>query len=154
MKFFAPFLMVLILAGCAPQEEEVEMTPDFNDFVKGVALAWNDSWAAGSAEAIGSFYAQDAIMLPPGSGPVVGRDSIQAHYARDMAMAPGGGITMIEAFADGEYGYERGTYTVATAEGEQLDEGKYLAVWRLVDGEWKIYRDIFNSSVPESMPEM
>ena len=28
------------------------------------------------------------------------------------------------------------------------DNGKYLVVWRNDGGEWKIVRDIFNSSVP------
>ena len=31
-----------------------------------------------------------------------------------------------------------------------LDKGKYVVVWENENGSWKIYRDIFNTSMPES----
>jgi uncharacterized protein (TIGR02246 family) len=154
MKLFACLLSIVLVAGCTAPEENVELTPDFNEFVKAAALTWNDAWAEGDAESIGNLYARDALLLPPGSGPIAGRDSIQAYYAMGMAMDPGGSITMLEAFSAGEFGYERGTYTSVNAEGEQTDYGKYLAVWKLVDGEWKLYRDTFNSSTMLGMGEM
>jgi uncharacterized protein (TIGR02246 family) len=154
MKLLTCVLSIALIAGCTAPEENVQLTPDFNEFVKAAALTWNDAWAEGDAEAIGNQYARDAILLPPGSAPITGRDSIQAYYAIGMAADPGGGITTLEAFSDGEYGYERGTYTSANAEGEQTDAGKYLAVWKLVDGEWKIYRDTFNSSMMPETGEM
>ena len=32
--------------------------------------------------------------------------------------------------------------------GKEIDHGKYMELWRLEKGEWKLHRDIFNSSVP------
>lgn len=153
MKLFACVLSIVLIAGCTAPEEDVQLTPDFTEFVKAAALTWNDAWAEGDAESIGTLYAHDAMLLPPGSGPITGRDSIQAYYAVGMEMDPGGSITMLEAISAGEYGYERGTYTSANAEGEETDHGKYLAVWKLVDGDWKIYRDIFNSSMMPGMED-
>jgi ketosteroid isomerase-like protein len=34
--------------------------------------------------------------------------------------------------------------------GNMLDSGKYIAIWRQEDGDWKIYSDIYNSSVPSA----
>jgi hypothetical protein len=35
-------------------------------------------------------------------------------------------------------------------DGSHADHGSYMAAWRQVDGEWKISRDIWNSSMPHS----
>jgi len=32
------------------------------------------------------------------------------------------------------------------SDGETLDRGKFLVVWKSVDGSWKLHRDIWNSS--------
>jgi hypothetical protein len=29
-----------------------------------------------------------------------------------------------------------------------LDEGKYIVIWKQVEGQWKLHRDILNSSRP------
>ena len=29
------------------------------------------------------------------------------------------------------------------------DRGKYIVIWRKVGGQWKLYRDIFNTNMPE-----
>jgi hypothetical protein len=31
-----------------------------------------------------------------------------------------------------------------------LDQGKYIVIWKREKGQWKLHRDIFNSSVPAS----
>jgi hypothetical protein len=32
--------------------------------------------------------------------------------------------------------------------GKEIDHGKYMELWRLDKGAWKLHRDIFDSSVP------
>jgi hypothetical protein len=32
--------------------------------------------------------------------------------------------------------------------GNTIDKGKYIDVWRKVNGDWKIYSNMFNSSMP------
>jgi hypothetical protein len=36
--------------------------------------------------------------------------------------------------------------------GKIIDRGKSLELWKIEDGEWKIFRDCFNSDLP--MPKM
>jgi ketosteroid isomerase-like protein len=33
--------------------------------------------------------------------------------------------------------------------GNTIDKGKYVTIWRKEGGDWKIYSDIFNTSLPE-----
>lgn len=124
------------------------MTPDFAEFAKSAALTWNDALAAGDVEPIVNLYAEDAMILPPNSDPVTGRAAIRGFWLASMEMAPGGSITSVEGESDGGLAFERGTYVAEDAEGNEVDRGKYIAVWKLVDGDWKISRDIWNSSVP------
>jgi len=32
--------------------------------------------------------------------------------------------------------------------GYVLDKGKYIVIWKQEEGQWKLHRDIFNSSMP------
>ena len=56
-------------------------------------------------------------------------------------------ITVAQA---GDLAYELGVYELAF-DGEQgpvRDRGKYVVVWKKVDGDWKAAADIFNSDGP------
>jgi ketosteroid isomerase-like protein len=58
-----------------------------------------------------------------------------------------------EVYAHGDVGYMAGTYTVADAGGAIIDKGKYVDIWRQVDGKWQISRAIWNSNLPLATPE-
>jgi hypothetical protein len=60
----------------------------------------------------------------------------------------GGGIETIEIKAAGDIGYHVGTFTLMTADGTTVDQGKFIETWRLEDGEWKISNDQFSSDLP------
>ncbi len=34
------------------------------------------------------------------------------------------------------------------ADNKSLDKGKYVVVWKKQNGNWKMYRDIWNSNMP------
>jgi len=48
----------------------------------------------------------------------------------------------------GDTAIEVGKYTLKGEEGQVLDTGKYTVIWKQEEGQWKLHRDIFNSSVP------
>jgi len=41
---------------------------------------------------------------------------------------------------------EMGRYIFENKEGRIVDKGKYLVIWELTDGQWKLHRDMINSS--------
>ena len=43
---------------------------------------------------------------------------------------------------------ETGTYEMYGDNNKTLDKGKYVVVWKQENGQWKIYRDIWNTSMP------
>ncbi len=48
---------------------------------------------------------------------------------------------------------ETGRYEIYADENKLLDKGKYVVVWKPENGGWKMYRDIFNTSMPAAPPK-
>ena len=47
---------------------------------------------------------------------------------------------------------EVGVYTFTDDKGVVFDKGKFIVLWKNVDGKWKLFRDIFNSDMPPPPP--
>jgi uncharacterized protein (TIGR02246 family) len=107
--------------------------------------AANRSDAAGLA----ALYTQDGQVLPPNSDFVTGREAIQAFWQGVMDMGiKGATLELLEAEGLGDTAYSVGKYTLKGEEGQVLDAGKFVVIWKQEDGEWKLHRDMFNSSMP------
>src|SRR5204863_1303235 len=109
----------------ANDQETAAITKIFTDF----ATAWN----AGDADRIGSFYADDAIILPGNHQAESGRDAI-VKFNKDFFehFKPGRlELSIQEIKMSGDLAFNRGTYRVtATPNGPGPlinDQGKYHA---------------------------
>ena len=49
---------------------------------------------------------------------------------------------------------KRAMYELYDAENKMIDKGKYVVVWKPVNGEWKLFRDIFNSDMPAAASQI
>ena len=79
--------------------------------------------------------------------------------ARNLAESPGfpvfaGSDRLSGQSAAGDLAYEYGVNKMVLAgpEGDLLDKGKYLLVWRKTDGEWYIAALCFTSDAPAPVP--
>jgi len=43
-----------------------------------------------------------------------------------------------------------GHYTLGAANGDVMDNGKYIVIWRNENGRWKLHRDIWNSNTADA----
>jgi ketosteroid isomerase-like protein len=114
-------------------------------------LAFSQTAAnVGLAEAFFEYLAEDAVWLPNGSEPVLGREAV-----RDRLREAGRTQLVWEPqFADvarsGELGYTWGLYE-SRARGEdgreRVSQGKYTTIWRRQpDGRWRAVLDTGNPS--------
>ena len=100
------------------------------------------------AKDLAALYAPDAVLLPPNQPAVFGRDAIRANHQELFAMGDFKiDIESLETVIDGQLAYVAGRYRMWTDDGTLVDRGKYIEIWRPVDGEWMIYRDMYNSSM-------
>jgi ketosteroid isomerase-like protein len=117
-----------------------------------VIHAASDKWVAtyneNDWEALGELFEADAIMMPPNSPAVVGRDAIaawEAEYETGFQIA----FDVQEIEGDGDIAYVRGRSCVfipLETGGYGVDVGKYLEIRKRDEkGEWPIVTDVFNS---------
>lgn len=107
----------------------------------------------GDAAAIAGMYADNAIVMPPNSEMVRGRQAIQQLWQGFVGMGiKDAALKTVEVRGGRNQVYEIGTYTMsiqAQGQAEVKDSGKYVVVWRRQqDGPWMLQVDIWNSSLP------
>ena len=102
-----------------------------------------------------TFYDAEAVIQAPGAPPVRGREAIRRLYEEFrkipfVAFKPS--ITTLEVGAGGDLGYETGVNRFEFERGGVRTEqvGKYLAVWRKKDGQWRIVALSFSDDRPSS----
>ena len=144
-------------APAAPAPTPVDTTAD-ETTLKGMTAAWLDAYNAGDVEKIVAMYTEDAVLMPPHAAVANGPAAIRAFLTTDTAAAKAAGVRLVldtgaaTAGVVGDTGWESGYYTVADASGATVDSGGYLVVSRRVNGQWRFFRDTYNSDRPLPAP--
>lgn len=104
----------------------------------------------GNAGGVASCYTAGAQLLPANLGSIAGRDNIQGFWqaVMDMGIKTAKLETVELDVVGGETVIEVGKYTLLGGQEQVLDEGKYLVVWKTEQGQWKLHRDIWTTSLP------
>ncbi len=111
-------------------------------------------FVSGDAHALSMLYTKDAKLFPVNADVIQGRETIEKAMAPMMSMGIKKYILKtVEAKSCGNLAYEEGRYEAYMEGNRLIDQGKYLVIWKKVDGQWKIFRDIYNTSVPLPQPE-
>ena len=110
---------------------------------------FRDAMAAGNAEMIANAcYCEDAEFMAPGGPPFTGRQDIQSALAGFIQQ----GFTEYTILSTDIYN-ETGIvgvqshYLLSKSDGSDQDNGKAIQLWKEELGEWKIFRDCFNSNL-------
>jgi uncharacterized protein (TIGR02246 family) len=100
----------------------------------------------GDAEGVAALYADDAVVLPPGSGIVKGKAEIQAFWKKAAETFGDVKLTTVDVKPLGENAArETGYFSLRTKSvPSQEVTGKYIVVWQRIGGEWKLGADIWN----------
>lgn len=121
--------------------------------MRAVIKAANDEFMtafnSGDAAGLAALYTEDGQLMPPNAGSMTGRKAVQGFWqaVMDMGVKKAAIITG-EVEGHGDTAIEVSRFQLF-GEGEQeLDQGKFIVVWKQVDGQWRLHRDIFNSSNP------
>ena len=98
---------------------------------------------------LNSMYTKDAKVFPPNSEVITNRTVIEAmnlqwvnydiREAREESTA---------LYGNEDYIIDEGTYYMNFGADSIVDKGKYLNVWKKEDGKWKMFTNMWNSSLP------
>lgn len=105
------------------------------------------AFARGDAAGVAALYTSEGMAMAPGFEAFTGREQIQALWqgAMDMGLK-GATLETVELDQVDDTAIEVGRYTLSGASGNLIDAGKYLVVWKEVDGRWLLHRDIWNTN--------
>ncbi|MEY2600930.1 MAG: hypothetical protein QOJ36_249 [Verrucomicrobiota bacterium] len=118
--------------------------------VRDADAAWSKAAGAKDLDKTVSFYADDAIVLPPNEAAVTTKDGIRNLWKGliDGVTSVSWKATRVEMAKSGDMACLTGTYEMTMNDGSK-DQGKYCEVWeKKADGKWKCGTDIFNSDLP------
>lgn len=144
----AALLILLALgpAGCA-------QAPVPEPFPQAAADEWIARYTANDAAGIAALYSEDAQLLPPDQEIVEGRAAIQEFFARTNP--PGSAdieIATVETHVFGDYAHRQGSFLLKGPEGAAVAAGKFLELWKKMDGRWLIHRDMWSANAPAPAP--
>jgi ketosteroid isomerase-like protein len=105
---------------------------------------------SGDTDRTGDLYTEDGQVMPPGSDIVTGRGAVAEFWQGVLEMGVDTiEIETLEIEAHQEMASRVGMATLQDAEGETIDDVKFIELWKREDGEWRIHRDIWNSNTAE-----
>lgn len=153
-RLAAMVTLTITLSACdsGPQTDAEPAAVDFaaeRETLMALERQWSGMYGEGDLDGIAELLANESVLLAPGLGPVIGRDSVVAATRRLMAAEAADGMSVSweprAAFvsSSGDMAYDYGRATTTLADGSVV-EGSYLVVWTKEDGEWKVAADIFN----------
>lgn len=139
MRTLLSVLAVLTLIGCASASRR---TPESAQVaLQQVATAWTQSFATRDPDQIISFFAEDVIVwYPRYEQPVVGRAANREPWVKYFGTRPSHPVSVesVTVAASRDLGYTTGKYLYAEESDPAATGGRYVAIWKPINGAWKI----------------
>ena len=137
-------LGVALMAGPAAAQ-----APGPKAAIEAANAKFSADYAKGDAAAVAAHYTATGQAFPPNGEIARGREAIQKVWRGAMdAGVKSVKLVTLEVEAHGDTAHEVGTYVLMGDGGKQLDSGKYVVIWKREGGQWKLHRDIWNTSMP------
>ena len=107
-----------------------------------------ESFNGGDAAGLADLYTENGQLLPPGSDLITGVAAIQTFWQGAMNMGiKTARLETVETEGHGDTAIEIGKYILSGETNNVMDRGKYMVIWKQVGSQWKLHRDIWNSSL-------
>ncbi|ETN94706.1 Ketosteroid isomerase homolog [Zhouia amylolytica] len=154
-KSLTLLVLILLIGSCKNTTKESSNTspaPAFDlEVVKAEIEAANQKYterlAAGDSVGLSNLYTTDGKFMMPEAPSYEGRESITSVFSGILNSGISGiKLTTIEVWGNETFVTEEGAFELFSGE-DKVDEGKYIVLWKKVDGEWHLLRDIFNSNL-------
>ena len=120
-----------------------------NDEIRSANRNFMETFKRADAEGMGRLYTNDGQLLPSNSDFIKGTEGIQTFWKAVMDMGiKTAELETVELEGHGDTAIDIGRYTLGGDGGQVLDKGKYVVIWKQEGGQWKLHRDIWNTSMP------
>ncbi|MCI0495208.1 DUF4440 domain-containing protein [candidate division KSB1 bacterium] len=147
------FLVITLLAflNCQPDQEDSAKIREAIVAANGIFM---EAFNKGDAVGLAACYTAEGQLLPGNSDFITGTQAIQNFWQGVMNMGiKSARLETIEVEGMGKTAYEIGKYQLFADGNQMADQGKYIVIWKQVEGKWKLHRDIWNTSLPAQKAE-
>ena len=154
----AIFGSLILFTACNDSDQsKIKSTKDGNIFNIEVAKTEIDAanlefvklFNTSDSVGLANMFTIDGKSMEPNEPSFNGRREIQRHYA--IVMKAGNnklGLVTTGLWGDEQMLAEEGIYTFMDKNEKVLDKGKYIVLWKKEEGNWKLFRDCYNSDMP------
>lgn len=111
-------------------------------------------FSKGDSVGLAAMYTVDGKAMVPNMPAMSGRSAIQSGFSGLFTtMGPMElKLTILDVWGNEDLLIEEGSLAMVK-DGKEIDRAKYIVLWKMEDGQWKLFRDIFNSDNPPSAPK-
>ncbi len=138
------FCTCILCIGCN-SGPKVDLKADA-DAIRNMEEQWNVALLKSDPETIMNFYANDAVVINSAKPTIVGLEGIRKATESNFADTTllfntySATIDAIEVSASGDMAYTRGHDEISkkTKDGLVKTEGRWVDIWKKIDGQWKV----------------
>ena len=153
-KITVLFCACIILIGCT-RAPKVDTLAEANA-IRNLEDQWTVALQKSDTDKIISFFNTDAVAMKPNTPISIGLQAIRKERETSFTDTTmlyktySSKIDTIEVSASGDLAYVRGTDRITTKIPNGLvdDMGKWVDIWKKINGEWKVVVNIWNSDMP------
>ena len=120
--------------------------------IRSISMKWLELQKSHNAAGEAALFADDGVSYDMNQEPSVGPAAIQRRIIQDQKENPKEVVNWttdrVEIATSGDMAVEYGSYTDTGSglSGNETDQGKYVTVYRKVNGTWKVAADIGSST--------
>lgn len=148
------FAGVIIVAACTSAPSPTADRQMEERAIRQLNQQWSDATKRKDIDGILSFYAPGGTAAFPDKPAAVGTEALRKLWSEDLAIP--GLLTLsweperIDVSTSGDFASDFGrVYSEwQTPQGVVKSTDKYLAVWKKIDGAWKVSYDTWNTNAP------
>ena len=140
-RFLIPPLLLLLLGFSS-----IVLADDGASHIalEAAAQAWIKAFNAHQLDALVALTTQDVVLMDASvDAPVSGREAARGAWAHALAAAPGQVTSSTkEIVITGDIAWRIGALASRLPNGNVISHGQSLEIWKRVNGEWKIHRQM------------
>lgn len=150
---YASIFLVLFFSSCTENKSKMKPNNTFDlehvkTHIREANRTYGERFTTNNLDWYRERYCVDACAMPEKMNAACGVEAlINFYYSegknKDLKIT----IAEKEIYGTAEVVVEEGTYDFPDGSGGSFDHGKFIAIWKLENDRWKIYREIWNSSV-------
>ncbi|WP_394972348.1 YybH family protein [uncultured Croceitalea sp.] len=147
MKYLTTIILVLAVCNQVQAQTLNGNKKDIQTILKNTA-DFSKYVMSSNYEMIAASYTEDAKIFPNNMQILEGKDIIKYWTLPEGISTPYHKITQSEITITNDTAYDYGYYegkTKNTKGEERTWGGKYVIVWKKINGDWKMYLDIWNN---------